>query len=362
MIKRRAHSIFEVNLNSLKYNFNKLKSTCKSEPIFMVKANAYGHGISEVVNYCEQNNLCSNFGLASIDELVDIEDTKKSNYWIFSEIDLENNLEKYKELNIIPVISNVKDLEFYLTHFDHKKLCLKFDTGMNRLGLKYDQLDIVQNMLVKNKITEVKHLMTHFSSSYFEIKKKSKTNEQFLIFKKIIASFKSSGISVLESSCSNSGAIEQSFGVELSHIRPGLMMYGAESFGLLSGPQNKDFKVLSTLKTKMLSLNFYKAGSEIGYGDQVLKSDGWIGVIPLGYADGILTSYTNASVKCAEDNGIIWGRTNMDMAFLYFSSRPKSNDVIIWSENLSEFSRQVKSIPYQVLTSISQRVPKVYRF
>jgi alanine racemase len=140
------------------------------------------------------------------------------------------------------------------------------------------------------------------------------------------------------------------------------MMYGAASFGVLTRSTQSDFKVLSSLKTKMISSNFYEAGAEIGYGDQVLKSDGWIGVIPLGYADGILTSYTKAQVMCGKERGYIWGRTNMDMTFVYFSNKPAVDEVIIWSDNLSEFSRQVKSIPYQVLTCISQRVPKVYRF
>lgn len=362
MIKRRAHSVFEVNLSSLKYNFDKLKQISKSEPIFMVKANAYGHGIAEVVNYCETNKLCSHFGVASVDELADIKNITESTFWIFSELDLQNNLYQYKNSNIIPVISNINDLQFFLENFDHSKLSLKFDTGMNRIGFKVEQLELVLEMLLKYKINRVKHLMTHFSSSYFEINNESKTKRQFSTFEDILNRFKEANIIVEESSCSNSGAIEQSFGTELTHIRPGLMMYGAESFGVLSGPTKNDFKVLSSLKTKMISLNFYKAGSEIGYGDQVLKSDGWIGVIPLGYADGILTSYSKAQIMCGEVKGHIWGRTNMDMAFVYFSKRPKTDKVIIWSDNLSEFSRQVKSIPYQVLTCISQRVPKVYIF
>lgn len=358
----RALSVFQVNLLALKHNFSKLKNITSSTPIFMVKANAYGHGLSKIVQYCESSGLCDQFGLASISELAELKDSSKSSFWIFSELDLKNNQDLYKKDNIIAVISNTDDLKYYLSNFSVDKLCLKLDTGMNRIGLKETDLEEVFTLLKQFKVGSVKHLMTHFSSSYFEINSESKTQAQFELFQSMKDQFLNRRIQILESSCSNSGAIEQSFGVELTHVRPGLMMYGVESFGVLSRKKSERFRVISSLKTEMINLTFYEAGTQIGYGNQVLKSGGWIGVIPLGYGDGLLTSYTNAKVLCGDDCGVIWGRTNMDMTFIYFSKKPQSNEVIIWSQNLSEFSRQVKSIPYQVLTCISQRVPKVYRF
>ena len=77
----------------------------------MVKANAYGHGIGEIVSFCQKEKLCSDFGVASINELIDIENLEGSNFWIFSEIDLENNHELYSRKNIIPVVSNSIDLK-----------------------------------------------------------------------------------------------------------------------------------------------------------------------------------------------------------------------------------------------------------
>lgn len=362
MKKRRALSSFKVDLSKLKNNFEKIKNISKAKIIFMVKANAYGHGLKEVVSYCENEKLCSDFGVASIDELSQIKTTSLSQYWIFSELDLENNIELYSKTNIIPVLSNIEDLKFYLDYFSHSNICLKLDTGMNRLGFKDCDLESVFDLLKSKKITEIKHLMTHFSSSYFEITKESKVQKQLDAFKLILDRFKTEGVEVKETSCSNSGSIEQGFKDGATHIRPGLIMYGLSSEGIFKKGKTHNFEVLSSLVTKPVSVNFYESGTEIGYGNKVLKNSGWIAVIPLGYADGILVNYSGAKVYCDKQQGQIWGRTNMDMAFIYFKNKPIGEEITIWSDNLGEFSTQVRSIPYQVLTTISQRVPKVYEF
>ncbi len=362
MKKRRALSSFKVNLTKLKNNFNQLRKLSKSKVIFMVKANAYGHGLSKVVNYCEQEDLCSDFGVASIDELSQLKSLEKSSFWVFSEVDLENNIDLYKKGNVIPVLSNIEDLKFYLTNISKSNICIKLDTGMNRLGFKESELNSVFDILSSQKVKKVKHLMTHFSSSYFEITRESKVMSQWKLFNRMVETFRSKSIKVEETSCSNSGSIEQDFKDESTHIRPGLMMYGLSANEIFNEKKDRGFKVLSSLVTRAVSLNYYEAGTEIGYGNKVLKRSGWIAVIPLGYADGILVNYSGAKVYSNNQEGYIWGRTNMDMAFVYFKERPQNEEITIWSDNLGEFCSQVRSIPYQVLTTISQRVPKVYEF
>jgi len=328
----------------------------------MVKANAYGHDIETIVSYCEQEKLCSDFGVASINELVDIKNLNDSDFWVFSEVDLKNNHELYKRKNIIPVLSNLADLKYFLDNFDHDKIVLKFDTGMNRLGFVESDLDGVIELLKKNNVKSIKHVLTHFSSSYFKIKEDSKACDQFQLFQRIKETLKSSGFTIYGSSCSNSGAIEQSFGSDETHIRPGLMMYGPKSYGIFNKNIESSFKTISSLKSKIISKKFFKQNSEIGYGDTKLDEDGWIVIIPLGYGDGVLNYYVGANVKCSNEVGKIFGRVNMDLCFIYFKNEPSGDEIVIWDDNLVEFSNQVRSIPYQVLTSITQRVPKVFKY
>ena len=67
-------------------------------------------------------------------------------------------------------------------------------------------------------------------------------------------------------------------------------------------------------------------------------------------------------MKCSNEVGKIFGRVNMDLCFIYFKNEPSGDEIVIWDDNLVEFSNQVRSRPYQVLTSITQRVPKVFKY
>lgn len=327
----------------------------------MIKADAYGHGIKEVHNYLVSEKLIQIYGVASVSELNELKLDSKSEYWIFSEVDLENNINIYNSKNVVPVISSVEDLIFYLKNFESKKLILKFDTGMNRLGIRTEEIKKLKEVLYEYRIKSVDHIMTHFSSSYLKIKTNSKAQRQKNSLFEIKKNLENEGMLIKELSYANSGAIEQSFYDDSTHIRPGLMLYGAVSYGIFSNRKN-EMEAVSSLSSKIISLKELKKGDQVGYGETPLAKDGWIAYIPLGYGDGLLTSYTGATVKCGDTKGKIFARVNMDLCAIFFEEKPSQKEVVIWDDNLSEFAKEVNSIPYQVLTSISRRVPKIYKY
>lgn len=369
---------FEVDFNLLAENFRLLRSIApKNKIIFMVKSNAYGHGIVEVSDFAVSNLDINRLGVASLGEAIYLRERSKNKpeIWVFSDTELTNPEVNHAYLGngIVPVVSSKRLLLFFLKNdiFKETPLVLKFDTGMNRLGIHYKEVDEVLEMLKDHNKESVKHIMTHFASSYVKLKNGDKTHQQYEKFLRIKEKFKKAGIQFEESSCANSGAIEQKFSLEETHIRPGLMMYGPRSVGSF---KKEDAlwpgHTISSLKTTILKVKAVKKGMPIGYGGHVCHADGVIVTLPVGYGDGVLTYYSGLKLQHNGHSGQILGRVNMDLIAVFFENKSESDfkegeEFIIWShkqDDVVELANQVKSIPYQVFTAITHRVPKRFKF
>lgn len=366
----RYHSSLEVDLGVLRENFQLLKEKApKNKVIFMVKANAYGHGLLPIAKFACEEGLCDALGVASLGEAIEIRKklpSLKKDVYVFSDTGLmfDDAVEMYVDYGVIPVVSHLDDLKTFLSHQFLKNfpLLLKVDTGMHRLGVGAGDLEEVIRLLKSHGKKTINHLMTHFSSSYIPLKDNDKTNRQYEAFLKFKANLRDSGIEIEETSCANSGAIEQGLSLEESHIRPGLMLYGPESTGNWNG------QIISRLQTHVMKTMFVKKGMPIGYGNHVVHEDGLLAYLPLGYGDGILTAYTKMRVQIAGEPARLIGRVNMDLsAFLFRTSAARSikrgKEVSLWGHDprhLCQICDQTKTIPYQVFTSISGRVPRRY--
>ena len=155
----RFHSSLQINLEYLKSNLNQIRSIAKNcEILFMVKANAYGHGAVEIVEYAFNQAAVKEFGVATLGEALYLrEKLPQLNFdlYVFSDLEMRSsdNYRHYVDKKIIPVLSNMKDLDFFLEHEDLRyiPLCLKFNTGMNRLGFLPNEVDMISNKLKKRK-------------------------------------------------------------------------------------------------------------------------------------------------------------------------------------------------------------------
>lgn len=374
----RQGTEFQVDLNLLAENFRLLKTFApKNEVIFMVKGNAYGHGVVEISEFASSELGIKRLGVASLGEANYLREHSnvKSDIWVFSDTELTNSEvnHSYCGQGIVPVISSKRLLLFYLKSKVLKDvpLVLKFDTGMNRLGIPYKEVDSVLELLKEHNQSEVQHIMTHFMSSFLKLKKGDKTHQQYEKFLNIKQKLKKAGISFKESSCANSGAIEQKFAMEESHIRPGLMMYGPRSVGSFKKEEALwTGRTISSLKTTILKVSNIKRGMPIGYGGHVCHADGALILLPVGYGDGILTYYSGLKVKSNGWEGKILGRVNMDIISVLFEGLSikdfsEGEEFILWShdqDDIVDFANQVKSIPYQVFTAITHRVPKRFKY
>lgn len=365
----RQSSKLEVNLNYLIENYFKIKDIASHHEILpMVKANGYGNGLIEVSRSLIKDCSVSQLGVASLGEAIEINkqlEHENVQLVVFSDSELENPQawDWYEHNKIIPVIHRKSDLEIFLSknNFKNVPLYLKLNSGMNRLGL---DLEEILPYIKKIKERGVDHLMSHFSGSYQKLKSGDRSHRQLDLFLRMKNELFSSGVEIRASSISNSGAIEQKFGLSESAIRPGLMLYGPWS----TEPSLWKGKQISRLTTKVIRAFEAKKGTPLGYGINVLGEDSFVILVALGYGDGILTFMSGVEINIKGYRGKIFGRVNMDMTYIVFSpdinGKIIENEIVeIWGHDntiIPHLSSQMKTNAYQVMTSVSLRVPREY--
>jgi len=363
-----------VELEKLKNNILDLEKHCpENKIIFMVKANAYGHGIIPIVRYSQVECGINQFGVATLDE------AKKLRYelpdldndlYVFSNLNLYENSNAYAEMKIIPVLSSLSMLDIFLknNYLKEVPLVIKLNTGMNRLGISQSEVDLMINKIKSNGRNKIYHLMTHLSSSSEKMDTHNRSHKQKENFDQIIKKITLNKIKIERTSISNSGAIEQSFGLDYSHIRPGLMLYGPSAL-TKNARKNSFWKGLSisTLETNILSIFPVKQGDEIGYGAEMINDNGNIVILSIGYGDGISTKLEGVKLNIDDITAEIIGRVNMDMLQLFFESGSlslKVNDKVkLWSSHTSEIlsiADQAGIIPYELYCSLTNRVIREY--
>jgi alanine racemase len=366
------HSTFlEVNLALLQENISKIKKLTPAKIIPMVKADAYGNGMVPVSKFLVQECGINRLGCASLGEALHLFNQcpdLNAEMMVFSDTEISNPdvAEAYNNYAITPVLHQKSDVERVLTDANLKKIpiVLKINTGMNRLGLSLTELSELAPQL-KNR--GVKHLLTHFACSYYSLKAGDKTHRQFEEFNQAKKILKDAGVSVMETSVANSGAIEQKFGVDETFVRPGLMMYGPQSVE----PRIWDGHQISRFVTKVLKTFEVKKGTPVGYGVNVAGEDGFVVLLPIGYADLSLTNstVTGADITLNGYKGKIFARVNMDMMFVIFdksvSGKIKTNDSVeFWNHDnrvINELALQMKTIPYQMMCGLTNRIPRTYK-
>ena len=149
-------SRLKIKLSLLEENFKKLTSLAPGKEIlFMVKADAYGHGMIPIVKFSHEKLEIKEFGVATLEEALKLRKElphSKFEIYVFSDLQLPitENKEKFKQNRIIPVIATLGDLDYFLmeNEFKHFPLCLKFNTGMNRLGILLKDTNLVAKKIL----------------------------------------------------------------------------------------------------------------------------------------------------------------------------------------------------------------------
>ena len=161
-------SIFEISINVIRNNWIKLNEISNFKASAVIKANSYGFGMTEVANALKDVG-CNFFYVAQFEEAITLRKSLKCDAIKIGVFEgLLHNLNDYKYYKLIPIMNNINQLDkfnFHNKNKDQLKGILNFDTGMNRLGLDYDETSYVLNNIRKYDNKNILYLMSHLTTS-----------------------------------------------------------------------------------------------------------------------------------------------------------------------------------------------------
>lgn len=351
-----ANTKLIINTNNLKNNINNIKSYVGAKTMMpIIKANGYGTYINKRIDIINEFEIV---GVAEVQEGIKI---RKLGYK--KEIFILNQ-PSISELNDIyenQLTIGLSSLPFLEKIDKEIKVHLEIETGMNRTGIKLEELDNFIKKCKEKPYIKVVGIYTHFSSADNDLEY---TNKQFEIFEKAVEIVKKHyNLEYIHCSASN-GLLN--FKETISNtIRPGIILYGYESFE----GSNKlcPVKPIATLKTEITFIKKVKKGEAISY-NQTFKApyDMKVGTIPIGYADGLKRSLSNqGEVVINKKKHKIIGNICMDscMIDLTDTNYDIGDSVYIWDNDtitIDEIAKKCNTINYEILSTIGERVERIF--
>lgn len=365
ILHQTHETVMEVNLTALvdnvRYFRNLLKP--KTKLTCMVKAFAYGAGSVEVSKALQQSGLVDYLAVAVADEGVELRragitlpiiimDPEVAAMDIILENNLEPNVYSHQSLKTVIAAAEAKGLENYPIH-------IKIDSGMHRLGFYQEDMPWLIAHLKAHKAVRVQSVFSHLAGSD-EAQFDDFTMDQIRYFDTCAEELKKGlNTPILKHIC-NSAGIERFTKYQFDMCRLGIGMYGFS----FNGAQLRN---VCTLKTTILSVKTVKAGETIGYGRHTrLDEDRVIAVIPIGYADGFDRRFSNygGEVLVRGKRCPVVGNVCMDQAMIDVTeadARPGDIAEVFGDKMpLQELADKLGTITYEILTSVSRRVQRIY--
>ena len=366
LVQKVHETILEVNLSALVDNLNWYRSFMKPETklVCMIKADAYGAGSAEVAKTLQDHRV-DYLAVAVADEGVTLRKNGiTSNIMIMNpemtafktmfDYDLEPEVYSFRLLEALIKAAEKEGITSYPVH-------IKLDTGMHRLGFNpgEDMERLVERLKHQNAIIP-RSVFSHFvgsdSDSFDDF-----SARQFALFdvgsRQLQAAFDHKILRHID----NSAGIEHFPDRQLDMCRLGLGLYG------INPRNNEIINNVSTLKTTILQLRHVKAGETVGYSRKgTLDRDSVIAAIPIGYADGLNRHLGNRRGYCLVNGhkAEYVGNICMDVCMIDVTDIPckEGDSVEIFGDRLpvTVLSDALDTIPYEVLTGISNRVKRVY--
>jgi len=347
----------EVDINKFNKNIKNIKKYVGNKKIMpIIKANAYGTHINKRLDVIDQ------FDIVSVAFAMEGVDLRKLGYkkeiFILNQPSIDE-LDEILDNDLIIGLSDYSFLEKLDNIKKDIKVHLEIETGMNRTGIKLDELNKFINKIINNNHIIVEGIYTHLSSADNDIEY---TERQYNVFKEAVNIIKSkiNNIKYIHISASN-GIINLDDDI-CNLVRPGIIMYGYYSCEEI---KNKiKLEPICKLKTKITYLKECEKDEAIGYSKNfITPSKMKIATIPLGYADGLKRELSNKG-KVVVNNKIcnIIGNICMDSCMIDVSKVDNVNvgtEVYIWDNELiiiDDIANITNTINYEILSTVSYRV------
>ncbi len=356
----------EIDLNQLSRNLdiyrNKIKSNTKL--MVMVKAFSYGTGAIEIPRLLEVEGV-DYLGVAYTDEGIVLRNSgikipimvmnpEPGTFADLIKYELEPEVYSLEELDELVKDLIVLDRKEYPIH-------IKLETGMNRLGFIEEEIPKLIQYLKSQPEVYVKSIFSHLSSADDKLQKEF-TLDQLTKFENYSSQILSAFSYPIERHVLNTAGIDNYNDYQYNMVRLGIGLYGINA-----GENNIDVKPISKLKSVIIQTKKLKNGDSIGYGRKTIANENMtIAMLPIGYSDGLRRNLGNGKFNLYLNGKPcpIVGNICMDICMIDVTGlNAKVGDEVELFGNynsIEDVAKAMNTIPYEVLTSISQRVKRVY--
>lgn len=365
---RKHDTVLEINLNAILHNINYHKSLLNptTKMMAMVKANSYGLGSYEISEFLQHHHI-DYLGVAFVDEGVELR-KKGITVPIIVMNPEQHSYETVVEYNLEPEIYSFRVLDLFYqavqkSGYDKKyPIHIKLETGMHRLGFKDFELDELSENLAKKNL-KVQSIFSHLSSSDMPTEKQFTLHQLKTFEENSNHLIEKLGYTPIRHILNSSGIINY------THHQYDMVRIG---IGMLGESQNseiqKQLRSVVSFKTVISQISDVEEGESIGYSRRFkTEHTTKIATIPVGYADGIPRLIGNQVGKVGIHKTLapIVGSICMDMMMINIDHIPnvKEGDTVTVfnaKPSLKEFAEYCNTITYEVLTSISPRVKRIY--
>jgi len=365
---RKHDTVLEINLNALLHNINYHKSLLKpaTKMMAMVKANAYGLGSYEISEFLQHHHI-DYLGVAFVDEGVELR-KKGITVPIVVMNPEQHSYETVIQYNLEPEIYSFRVLELFYeaiqkSGYDKNyPIHIKLETGMHRLGFKDFELDQLSQTLNKTNL-KVQSIFSHLSSSDMPTEKEFTIHQLKTFEKNSSYLIEKLGYTPIRHILNSSG-ITSYTNYQYDMVRIGIGMLGESP----NSEIQKQLHSVVSFKTVISQISLVENGESVGYSRRFKPNQATkIATIPVGYADGIPRLIGNqiGNVGVNKTLAPIVGSICMDMMMINVDHIPnvKEGDTVTVfnaKPSLKEFAEYCKTITYEVLTSISPRVKRIY--
>jgi len=364
VLEQKIHeTVLEINLNALRYNLKLYRQQLKPDVklMAMVKAFSYGSGSHEIASLL-QHDGADYLAVAYADEGVDLRkagirlpimvmNSTSVSFDNLLQFDLEPELYSFQLLESFLYFLRLHNISNYPVH-------IKLDTGMHRLGFLMEDMPALCNLLKQQHSFTVKSVFTHLAGSENPLHDDF-TAKQAADFRMMADELETVLGYPFIRHMANTSAIHRHPGLQEDMVRLGIGLYGVDPALAL---QN-----VTSLRTTIAQIKKVKAGDTVGYGRKgVLTHDAEIATVRIGYADGYPRILGNGRGKMLVNGHLapVIGNVCMDMTMLDVTGigAEEGGDVLVFGQELpvALLAGWADTIPYEMLTNISQRVKRVY--
>jgi alanine racemase len=368
-LEQKVHqTVLEINLNAIAHNLKEYQKFLKpsTKIMAMVKAFAYGSGGAEIAGILQYHKV-DYLAVAYADEGVELRkaginlpvmvmNSEESTFDAIVENNLEPEIYSFELLNLFDSFLKQLGLEDYPVH-------IEIETGMNRLGFNTTEIMNLGASLNQTNSFKVRSVFSHLAASEdvsqdeFTFQQYEKLVEAGNVLEEVL------GYSFIKH-IANSAAIIRHPQLQMDMVRLGIGMYGVD----IANTNSVSLQPVAVLKSTIAQLKYLKAGESVSYNRKgIVNRDSVIATVRIGYADGYMRRLGNGVGKMLVNGepAPVIGTVCMDMTMIDVTDVTnvhEGDEVIIFGRDLTieQMAQWAGTIPYEIMTSISQRVKRVY--